>query len=85
MENLEKLSLSYMRHLEYIGKGAFSNLINLKVLEIAHNNHLREIDVDAFSRNGTEDPSRKEWPPIEELYLLYNNISYLDQNMLGKS
>lgn len=85
MASLEKLALSYNSELEYIDHGAFSKLTNLKTFEAVQNIHLREIHVDAFSRPGVEDSSRKEWPPIENLYLHHNNLSYLDENMLGKS
>lgn len=85
MKNLERLSVSYCSSLEYIRQGAFSNLTNLKVLEIVQNNHLKEIDVDAFSRKGTDGETPKLWPPIEELYLHHNALQYIDGNMLSRS
>lgn len=84
MKNLERLSVSYNTKLEYIDKGAFSNLSNLKVLEIVQNNHLKEIHVDAFSRINEDDATPKLWPPIEELYLHHNALAYIDENMLSE-
>jgi len=78
LPKLEKLSLSYISKMEIIGEGAFSGLSGLKQLRAVNNIHLKEIHPGAFSRPGQEDEKRKEWPPIEKLWLHRNNLSYLE-------
>lgn len=73
-----------MSELEVIDQGALSNLTNLKVLECVQNHHLKIIHEHAFCRPGAEDPSRMEYPLIQELYLHNNKLSYLDDNILCK-
>lgn len=70
--------------MEKIDEGALSGLENLKEFYCVHNIHLYEIHADAFSRPGTETKERKEYPPIEKLILHNNNISVLQQTLVGK-
>lgn len=70
MPNLQTLSLSYSPTITRIGKGAFSNLNNLTCIYLSNNHKLSYLDENAFSREGTEEKERLEWPHIKHVILL---------------
>lgn len=80
---LEYLSLSYCNDLVKIGPGAFSELPNLKKLQMSDNPKLSHIDTKAFAKQ-TLNPLIFDYPPLDELNLHNNNLTYLDHDLLER-
>lgn len=53
-----------MAPLRLIGRGALSQLPSLQTLMCTNNPDLSFIHPSALSKNGTEEETREEWPPI---------------------
>lgn len=76
MPKLETLHMTYMPSLTTIGDFSMSGLKSLTTLNISHNHHLSSIERSSFTF--TEENDSVVWPPIEKLYLEYNNLTTLD-------
>lgn len=74
LPELEILSISYMSTLRMIGRGGLGQLSSLKTLYCTNNPYLTYIHPLALSKNGTEDSTRTEWPPIKHVKLFYNGF-----------
>lgn len=83
MPKLEYLSMSYCNELRKIGPGAFGNLTSLKKLELSDNPKLSHIDTKAFSKQ-TVNPMIFDYPPLDELNIHNNNLTYLDHDLLER-
>lgn len=76
MPTLEKLSLTHLGKLRYIGRGAFAGLEKLTELRLSHNHHLTRIAGDAFTFTVKDEPETL-WPPLKRLFLNDNNLATL--------
>lgn len=56
-----------MSPLRIIGRGALSQLPSLQTLMCTNNPDLSFIHPSALSKNGSEEETREEWPPIKHV------------------
>ncbi|XP_055908773.1 leucine-rich repeat neuronal protein 3 [Eupeodes corollae] len=83
LPKLEYLSISYSNDLVKIGEGAFSNLPNIKTLELSDNPKLSYIDPKAFAK-ATVNPLIYDRPILKELNLHNDNLTTLDHDLLDR-
>ncbi|XP_066991157.2 leucine-rich repeat neuronal protein 1 [Anabrus simplex] len=80
--SLRVLEMNWMTELKRIEKGAMSTLTSLEEFYCSHNHKLAHIDADAFRHDITEDTPHM-WPPMKKLHLRSNELSSLDEGLLG--
>lgn len=85
MPTLKELQVRNMPKLRSIDKDSLSGLVALEKLVVTDNRHLEFIDGEALSRFvTTENDTEEHWPELKILELQKNNLSRIDQHLIGK-
>nr|CAI5828222.1 unnamed protein product [Callosobruchus analis] len=83
LPKLKELHLCRNQHLQRLEKHSLSNLIQLAVLKLSDNIDLVSIDPMAIAKDMNHSGA-VVWPPLKELYLGNNKLSYLESELLAR-
>ncbi|CAH1963122.1 unnamed protein product [Acanthoscelides obtectus] len=83
LPKLKELHLCRNEHLQHLGKHSLSGLIQLAVLKLTDNIDLASIDPMAIAK-AMDNNGGAIWPPLKELYLGNNKLSYLESELVAR-
>nr|CAH7729695.1 unnamed protein product [Callosobruchus chinensis] len=83
LPKLKELHLCRNQHLQRLEKHSLSGLIQLATLKLSDNIDLVSIDAMAIAK-AMNHSGGAVWPPLKELYLGNNKLSYLESDLLAR-